>query len=75
MLITWCLFYRQNKQMRNYRANWNNCGTMQRKFTKASSQEGFRVGLTKLKEDTEYLIYSCYKLCLVFSGSFVHHFS
>lgn len=41
--------------MRNYKANWNNCGTMQRKFTKAWSQEGFTMGLTELKEDSEYL--------------------
>lgn len=37
--------------MRNYKANWNNCGTTQRKFTKAWCQQCFRTDPTKLQEN------------------------
>lgn len=36
--------------MRNYKANWNNCNNMQRKFTTAGSEEGFGKGSTCRKE-------------------------
>lgn len=37
------LLYRPNKQTRNCKANWNNCGTTRRKFSRAWSQQGFRM--------------------------------
>lgn len=31
--LFYAVFYRRNKQMKNYRANWSNCSSMQRKCT------------------------------------------